>query len=102
MVVDFGSIDTYLLDGAPAKKDLVKGLLEAPAGDDATRPFYEGLRLLGPRTPDLALIALRLASAGKKATDEEVTALRLLVDEVRAGGARAGSARAEYHARLQR
>jgi hypothetical protein len=102
MTVDFGSIDTYLLDGAPAKKDLVRGLLEANAADAATRPFYEGLRLLGPRTPDLALIALRLASAGKKATDDEVATLRSLAEEVRAGGERAVPARAEYHARLAR
>ncbi len=100
--MDFGSIDTYLLDGTPDKRDLVKGLLEAQVDDAATRPFYEGMKLLGPRTPDLALIALRLVSTGRKATDDEVTALRSLAGEAREGGDGASRARAEYRARLER
>ncbi len=65
-----------------------------PAAEGAA-PFYEGLERLGARTPDLALIALRLVLAGKKADDASVTRLRDLVARVHAGDP---AARDEYRA----
>jgi hypothetical protein len=41
--------------------------------------------MLGARTPDLTLYALRLVLAGKKADDENVVALRDLAERVRSG-----------------
>jgi len=53
---------------------------------------------LGARTPDLALIALRLVLAGRKADDAGVTHLRDLVGRARSGDA---AARDEYRSLLQ-
>lgn len=41
------------------------------------------MQRLGDRTPDLALIALRLVLAGKKADDANVTALRDILARVK-------------------
>lgn len=72
----FELLDRYLLDGAPPKTDVIKTLLADRSDLAAAAPFYEGMRLLGPRTPDLTLLALRLVLAGKKADDANVVALR--------------------------
>jgi hypothetical protein len=83
--MEFELIDGYLLDAKPAKADVVKSLLAKRSGAPAAQPFYEGMRMLGPRTPDLTLVALRLVLAGKKADDESVVALRDLADRARSG-----------------
>ena len=96
--LDFELLDRYLLTGSPAKADLVKRLLAKPSAAPGAAPFYEGMRLLGARTPELTFIALRLILAGKKADDASVVALRTLVDRARSGDL---AARDEYRARLE-
>lgn len=90
----FELLDGYLLDGAPDKGEVVKRLLASPSQVEGASPFYEGMRLLGKRTPDLSLIALRLVLAGKRADDASVTGLRAVVERARGGDA---GARTEYH-----
>ena len=87
--MDFEFLDRYLLDGSPAKHDVVKRLLVERSQSPQAGPFYEGMRMLGARTPDLSLIALRLVLAGKKADDANVVELRKLIDEAKAGDAEA-------------
>lgn len=84
--MNFELLDSYLLHGTPAKGDLIAALLKAGPPVPAAAPNYEGLRMLGPRTPDLALIALRLVLAGKTADDASVTQLRQLSECARTGG----------------
>jgi hypothetical protein len=91
--MDFELLDGYLLDGTPAKSEVVRKLLEARPAVGGAAPFYEGMERLGARTPDLALIALRLVLAGRKADDAGVTSLRDVVARARAGDA---AARDEY------
>lgn len=93
--MDFDLLDGYLLDGLPSKAEVVRELLrQRPQAEGAT-PFYEGMQRLGERTPDLALIALRLVLAGKKADDASVIRLRDAATRARAGDA---AARDEYRA----
>jgi hypothetical protein len=91
--MDFELLDGYLLDGTPPKAQVVRRLLETRPRVDAAAAFYEGLSRLGARTPDLALIALRLVLAGATADDATVTAARDLVARCRTGDA---GARASY------
>jgi hypothetical protein len=91
--MDFELLDGYLLDGAPSKAEVVRELLAKPPRAPSAAPFYEGMQRLGARTPDLALIALRLVLAGRKADDATVTRLRDLAVRARAGDA---AARAQY------
>ena len=91
--MDFELLDGYLLDGVPSKAEVVRSLLERRPQADGTAPFYEGMARLGARTPDLALIALRLVLAGRKADDASVTWLRGITERARAGHA---AAREEY------
>ncbi len=93
-------IDAHLLDGKLSRGEVVAQLLAAPAPSDRARPFYEGMRRLGGRTPELSLIALRLVLAGRKADDAAVVGLRDLVEAVRAGGSQAKGARLAYQAEL--
>ena len=95
--MNFELIDRYLLDGTPGKADVVRTLLSAPVESSAASPFYEGMRMLGARTPDLTLIALRLVLAGKRADDESVVRLRELVAAAREDGSGAREARLAYH-----
>jgi hypothetical protein len=90
--MDFELLDGYLLDGRPAKASVVEQLAKLPHSGPAA-PFLEGIRLLGERTPDLALMAVRLVLAGKVADDAAVSAVRDAVQRVRAGDE---SARREY------
>ncbi len=83
--MEFELLDRYLLEAKPAKADVVKALLSKRSGVSAAQPFYEGMRMLGGRTPDLTLVALRLVLAGKRADDESVVALRDLAERARAG-----------------
>lgn len=87
--MDFELLDRYLLDGAPAKGEVVQRLLDSPPPVRAAAPFFEGMRVLGARTPDLTLIALRLVLAGKRADDASVVALRESVTRSRQGDAAA-------------
>jgi Arc/MetJ-type ribon-helix-helix transcriptional regulator len=91
--MEFELIDGYLLDGAPSKSEVVRKLLQTRPQTEGARPFYEGMQRLGARTPDLALIALRLILAGRKADDAAVTWLRDVAARARAGD---GAARDEY------
>ncbi|MGA8574552.1 MAG: hypothetical protein WB609_02550 [Candidatus Cybelea sp.] len=92
--MDFELLDSYLLDGSPSKPEVVRALLEdRPQAESGAAPFYEGIERLGSRTPDLALIALRLVLAGRKADDATVTWLRGVVARARTGDA---AAREEY------
>ncbi len=86
-------LDAYLLSGTPSKTEVVTRLLDAPSTVEGAGAFYEGMRQLGARTPDLALIALRLVLAGKKADDTSVTRLRDVTMRARGGDA---AAREEY------
>jgi hypothetical protein len=94
--MQFELIDEYLLTGAPPKARVIKDLLASPSDRAEAAPFYEGMRMLGARTPDLALVALRLVLAGKRADDMSVTALREHSERARAGGAGAAAAREAY------
>ncbi len=60
-----------------------------PAPAQGAAPFYEGMERLGSRTPDLALIALRLVLAGRRADDAAVVWLRDVAARARAGDAAA-------------
>lgn len=96
--MDFELLDGYLLDESPSKAELVRRLLvDRPAAPGAA-PYFEGLERLGARTPDLALMALRLTLAGAKADDAAVRRLRELVTRARSGDA---AARDEYLAILR-
>jgi hypothetical protein len=99
--VDFGLLDGYLLRGKPAKAEVVRAVLADRSADPRVAPYYEGLEMLGTRTPDLALIALRLALVGKKADDASVVRLRKLTERSRAGGADAERARTLYQEELE-
>lgn len=92
----FELIDEYLLTGTPPKARVVKDLLANPSTLAEAAPFYEGMKMLGDRTPDLALVALRLVLAGKRADDASVVALRNHAEQARQGGAGAAAARDAY------
>lgn len=93
--MEFELLDGYLLDGVPSKSEVVRSLLETRPLTEGAAPFYEGMERLGTRTPDLALIALRLVLAGRPADDASVVWLRDVVGRARAGDA---AARDEYRA----
>jgi hypothetical protein len=93
-------IDAHLLDGKLSRGELVAQMLASEAPTDRARPFYEGMRSLGARTPELSLIALRLVLAGRRADDAAVVRLRDLVEAARAGGSQAEAARLAYGAEL--
>lgn len=94
-------LDAHLLDGNPSREELVATLLATPPVSERARPYYEGLRILGARTPELALIALRLALAGRTVDDASVTRFRGLLQNARAGGAGSENARKEYESLFQ-
>lgn len=90
-------LDGYLLDGRPAKDAAIAAILAERRAVPAAQAFYRALDLLGARVADEALIALRLALAGRPADDDGVRRLRALVAAARAGDA---GARAAYLAEL--
>lgn len=94
-------LDRYLLEGKPSKGDVVAALLRDRPEAPGAAPFYEGLKILGPRTPDLSLMALRLVLAGKKADDDAVKRFRTIVECVRKGGAGGAAAAVSYKEALQ-
>lgn len=99
--MDFNLLDRYLLEGAPPKAQVVKDLLKKRADVPGTAAFYQGIEMLGPKTPDLTLIALRLMLAGKPADDVHVVRLRHLVDRARAKGVDAQNAIDSYYKELE-
>ena len=96
--MDFELLDGYLLDGTPSKSEVVRKLLETRPPADGAAAFYEGMARLRDRTPDLALIALRLVLAGKKPGDATVARLRDVVARARSGDA---AARDEYRTSIK-
>lgn len=99
--MDFDLLDRYLLEGAPPKAQVVKDLLKKRADVPGAAAFYQGIAMLGPKTPDLTLIALRLVLAGKTADDVRVVRLRHLTDRARAKGIDAQSAVDDYYKELE-
>lgn len=93
-------LDSYLLEGRPGKDEVVAALLAQRPGGAPAAPFYEGLKILGPRAPDLSLIALRLVLAGKKADDRAVKHFRSIVEDARKGGETGAKAAAFYKEEL--
>lgn len=93
-------LDRYLLDGRPGKDEVVAALLSQRPGGAPAAPFYEGMKILGARTPDLSLMALRLVLAGKRADDESVKRFRAIVERARNGGEGADEAAALYKEEL--
>jgi len=89
----FEQLDGYLLDGRPSKGRLVAELLAAQASAPA-RPFLEGIARLGERTPDLALVALRVVLVCGHADDAVVVAVRDAARRARDGDE---AARKAYH-----
>lgn len=98
--MDFDLLDRYLLEETPSKAQVVKELLKNPPEVPGTAAFYQGIRMLGPKTPDLTLIALRLILAGKPADDVHVVRLRQLIDRARAKGIDARNAIDGYYKEL--
>lgn len=98
--MQFEFLDRYLLDAVPSKAEVVKQLLKQPSGVPGAAPFYEGMRILGAKTPDLTLIALRLVLAGKTADDARVIAMRQIVERARAKGIDRETAVAAYRREL--
>lgn len=76
-------LDRYLLEGKPPKEEVITALLRERPDAPGAAPFYEGLKILGARTPDLSLMALRLVLAGKKADDAAVKRLRAIIERAR-------------------
>ncbi len=85
--MEFELLDGYLLGGKPDRGEVVRRLLESPSQVEGASPFYEGMRLLGKRTPELSLIALRLVLARRRAYDASVTGLRAIIERARGGEA---------------
>ena len=99
--MDFPLLDRYLLEGKPPKEEVVEALLRERPEVPGAAPFYEGLKILGARTPDLSLMALRLVLAGKKADDAAVKSFRASVESARNGVDGASGAVASYKEALE-
>ena len=99
--MNFDFLDRYLLDGSDAKATIVKQILDRRSAVPGAAPFYQGIRMLGAKTPDLTLIALRLVLAGKTADDESVVRLRKLIERTRMHGEDYQSAVDAYYAELR-
>lgn len=97
----FDLLDGYLLEGRPDKKSVVDRILREPPRAASAKAFVEGIRMLGSRTPDLTLIALRLVLAGKAASDESVVELKSLSDAARAGTPESAQAAVRYRKVLE-
>jgi hypothetical protein len=84
--MNFDLLDRYLLNEKPAKAQVIKELLKSRQDVPGAAAFYQGIEMLGAKTPDLTLIALRLILAGKPADDVHVVRIRQLVERARANG----------------
>jgi hypothetical protein len=100
--MDVMLLDEYLLHRRVAKRDVVASLLRKRQAAAGSAGFYAGIELLGEKTPDLTLIALRLALAGKKADDDAVVRLRALCERSWAGGPDGAAAAEAYYAQVAR
>jgi hypothetical protein len=96
--VELHPLDGYLLDGRPAKEAAVAAVLADRRTTAAAQPFYRALDLLGAKVADEALIALRLALAGRPVDDDGVRGLRSRIAAARSGDA---TARTAYLAELE-
>src|SRR5579875_1776798 len=83
------SLDGYLLDGVPSKREAIAAALARRSADERAQPFYRALERLGDRVADEALLALRLVLAGRTANDDAVAALRDLRARAARGDAEA-------------
>ena len=97
----FDYLDRYLLEETPPKAQVVKELLKQRSEVPGAAAFYQGIQMLGPKTPDLTLIALRLVLAGKTADDERVVRLRGIIERARAKGIDAQAATDAYYKELE-
>jgi len=100
IAVDFEILDAYLLDGSPPKAQVVDKVLKDRSDLPAAAAFYRGIEMLGAKTPDLTLIALRLVLAGKRADDEAVVRLRQIVETARSNEAGRAEAVEAYRREL--
>jgi hypothetical protein len=91
-------IDGYLLDGRPSKDEAVAAVLADRQTAPGAQPFYRALDLLGSKVADEALIALRLALAGRPVDDDGVRGLRAHLTAAKAGDP---AARAAYLTMLE-
>ena len=91
------ALDGYLLDGSPAKAEVVAALLAERDSGEPAQPFYRALEALGAKIPDDALMALRIALTGRLPDDDDIRTMRAQVAAARAGDA---DARAAYLAGL--
>lgn len=91
-------IDGYLLDNRPSKDEAVAAVLADRQPLPAAQPFYRALDLLGSNVADEALIALRLALAGRPVDDDGVRSVRSRLAAARSGDV---AARAAYLAALE-
>lgn len=99
--MDFEILDGYLLDGSPPKAQVVHKVLKDRSELPAAEAFYRGIEMLGAKTPDLTLIALRLVLAGKRADDETVVRLRQIVEAARSNGTGRAEAVEAYRRELR-
>lgn len=98
MDVGLHPIDAYLLDGRPAKAEVIAALLAERSELERVQPFYRALEALGKRVADEALIALRLALNDRPPGDDAIRTLRGAVAKARQGDA---AARAAYLAAVE-
>ena len=91
-------IDGYLLDNQPSKDAAVAAVLADRQPLPGVQPFYRALDLLGSKVADEALIALRLALAGRPVDDDGVRSLRDHLTAARTGDQ---AAREAYLAALE-
>ncbi len=97
IAMNFELLDRYLLEEKPPKAALIKELLKKRYDIPGAAAFYQGMEMLGVKTPDLSLIALRLLLAGKKADDSNVVRIRTLIERARAKGVDAQASIDAYH-----
>ena len=96
--MDLHPLDGYLLTGSPSKDEAVTAVLADRQSIAGAQPFYRALDLLGAKVADEALIALRLALAGRPVNDDGVRELRSRLVAARSGDL---AARAAYFAVLE-
>jgi hypothetical protein len=87
-----GPIDGYLLEGSPNKAAAIAAVLADRQPVERAQPFYRALEALGTQVADEALMALRLALAGRVPDDAGIAALRAHVAAARRGDAEARNA----------
>lgn len=98
--MDVTFLDEYLLYGRPPKQYVIDRLLAERQAMVGGAGFYAGMEMLGSRTPDLTLMALRLALAGHRADDDAIVRLREICERSRAGGEGARQAASDYYAQV--